>query len=34
MKRQNDFEMIRIEDISREWKRDGVWRIAPAGLDR
>ena len=25
--------MIWIEEISRKWKRDGDWRIAPAGLD-
>ena len=24
--------MILIEEISRDWKRDGEWRIAPAGL--
>ena len=24
--------MIWIEEISRNWKRDGDWRIAPAGL--
>ena len=24
--------MILIEEISRDWKRDGDWRIAPAGL--
>ena len=24
--------MIWIEEISRKWKRDGDWRIAPAGL--
>ena len=24
--------MIWIEEISRQWERDGDWRIAPAGL--
>ena len=24
--------MIRIEEISRDWERDGEWRNAPAGL--
>ncbi len=24
--------MILIEEVSREWERDGEWRIAPAGM--
>ena len=25
--------MIRIEEVSRNWERDGVWRIAPEGTE-
>ena len=24
--------MILIEEVSRNWERDGKWRIAPAGV--